>query len=87
MIDDLNIILGTFLIGLLSGLIDHILTKQNITLERIIDIFCAIFICIVLTFLGSLIEAYGYLFGILFFLLINEKLPHINNKIKKVVKK
>jgi len=43
MIDDLNMFLGTVLIGVLIGLVNHILIKQNITLERIIDIFCTIF--------------------------------------------
>ena len=87
MFDELNMFLGTLVIGVLIGLVNHIWTKQNISLERIIDIFCSIFIGTLLNFLGSLIEIYGYLFGVIFFLLINEKLPHFECKQKKVVKK
>jgi NhaP-type Na+/H+ or K+/H+ antiporter len=90
MLNELNMFLGTLLMGLLVGLVNHILVKQNITSERVIDIFCTIFIATLLNFLGSLIEASGYLFGAIFFLLINEKLHHFNNRInsrrKKVIK-
>lgn len=90
MLYELNMFLGTLITGVLIGLVNHILIKQNITLERAIDIFCTIFIGILLNFLESSIEAYGYLFGIIFFLLINEKLHHFNSKIngrrRKVVK-
>ncbi len=77
MVDEINLFLGPLFIGTLFGLVNHILTKQNIKLERLIDIFSSVFIGALLNFLGSLIEVYGYLFGVIFFLLINEKLPHL----------
>lgn len=87
MLHELNMFSETLLIGVLIGLVNHIWTKQNITLERVLDIFCTIFIGTLLNFLGSLIEVSGYLFGVIFFLLINEKLPHFNNKMKKAIRK
>lgn len=87
MVDELNMFLGTLIMGVLIGLVNHILTKQNITTERIIDIIFTIFIGTLLNFLGLLVEFYGYLFGVIFFLLINEKLPHFDKKQKMGIKR